>query len=151
MLDTILLSQAADMLHSMIPNSDPNWRRRIFSPDYIIDRSKELGASVSVDLVRDWESREDDELVDALGENLADAYDDAIVITDLCLGSSPPGVPKVDGAFVLNGRQFDDFVSEYRGTLTSHFVDGDVIIACPRARYFVIFHHEGALFRIALC
>jgi hypothetical protein len=41
-MNTIPLDEAAAVLHRMMPDETPNWRRRIFGPDYVLDRAKEL-------------------------------------------------------------------------------------------------------------
>lgn len=150
MIRTISLDEAADTIHDILPDSAADWRRQVFVPDYIIERAKELGAYVEAEFLRDWEASDDDELLQALLGKDALADHRIVVITDLCFGVSPPEVPKVDGAFVLHGSQIRAFVEEYRSALAAQFVDGDVIIASPHDRRFLVFHHEGAVFRIRL-
>lgn len=149
-LETIPLNDAASVLHAAFPDSDSGWRRRIFSPDYLIDRSRALGGRVDTIFVRNWENREDRELVEILLGNFPVSGRDVIVITDLCLGASPPGVSKVSGAFVATGEHLPDFIEQYRSKLVNHFVDGDVIVFPSRDSTLRIFHHEGAVFRVDL-
>jgi hypothetical protein len=146
----ISIDYAASILHAMIPDSDINWRKLIFSPDYIIRRAELLEADVDVVFVRDWETREDDNVVKILLGNDLLSDSDTVVITDLCFGVSPPNVPTVDGAFLVSGLHIMEFVEAYRKNITSNFVDGDVVIAAPIDRRINVFHHEGAVFRIVL-
>jgi hypothetical protein len=150
MMNTIPLDEAAALLHGMVPDEAANWRRKIFGPDYILERAQQLGATIDLTRIPEWENINDGELVEALLADDASLTCDTLVITDACLGAQPPGVPPISGAFSVRDGRVREFIEAYRREVAAHFVDGDVIVASPSDGEIRVFHHEGLVARLRL-
>ena len=150
MINFVPIERAATLIHNMLPDTAAGWRKAIFSPDYIIERAMELEATISNVRIPRWEQREDEELVAILLGKEPEFVGDLLVVTDVCLGGSPPGAPDVDGAFFVEKGAMLQFVAAYRQQITSHFIDGDVLIFSPDEGRIAVFDHEGMVTHIWL-
>lgn len=150
MFDLVPIECAANLIHELLPDDTAGWRKVVFSPDYIIQRAKDLEATLSNTRISRWEQREDEELVTMLLGTSPDFAGGVLVITDVCLGGAPPGVADVNGAFSVEKGTIFEFIDSYRLHVTHHFIDGDVLIISPEDRRISVFHHEGMVTHIEL-
>lgn len=145
----IPIEDAARIIHDMVPDDASEWRRKIFSPDYLIERAVSHGASIANSMVADWDRRGDDDLVTMiLGADNGGFSRDVLIITDLCLAGTPRAAPPIRGGFLVSGPDIRRFIDAYKERMAPSFIDGDVILASPGDRRIVIFHHEGVIVRI---
>jgi hypothetical protein len=150
MFDLVPIERAVELIHQLLPDEAAGWRKVVFSPDYILQRAKELEATLCSTRISRWEQRDDEELVTMLVGSSPGFAGELLVITDACLGGAPQGVAEVNGAFSVGIGLLFDFVESYRLNVTPHFIDGDVLIVSPVDRRINVFHHEGMVTHIQL-